>query len=535
MTSSISVPEVESKAAAEAVGNGAIFTAPQAQPAHLAYVLVTPARNEAASIEQTIKSVVQQTVKPLKWVIVSDGSTDGTDELVKKYVEQYPWIELVRMPERKERHFAGKVHAFNAGYARLKGLTYDIIGNLDADITFGADYFDFLLARFAANPRLGVGGTPFQEDGRQYDYRFTSTDHVSGACQLFRRECFEEIGGYIPIKIGGIDLTAVLTARMKGWQTQSFVERTCTHHRTMGTATQPAWKVAFRGGRGDYMLGSHPLWEFCRCFYQMTRRPLLVGGVVRLAGFLLAMAARVEQPISPQLVRFRRGEQLQRLRKFFPSAGRTLILPSVSSLRHLLTKNMQRLFWIYLADVFEVTSSSKVRSAQPAIACEFVPITLSNYSRVAEFRDERRVKEYREKLACNEVGFFVESEGRVVASIWATHNATPKSACVRRYMPLQPNEALIHDIVTGDQFRGLGIGPFMVSQISTIFLNNLRVSRIIIDVSFKNRSSLKMMGKAGLSAHQRVLYVSALGGLLYHKVVKQLSARQSPMLESAQV
>src|ERR1700743_2846166 len=103
-------------------------------PMNLRYVLITPARNEAQYIELTLRSMVAQTARPLKWVIVSDGSTDGTDEIVQRYTD-HEWIELVRMPERTERHFAGKVHAFNAGLSRLKALDYQVIGNLDADIT----------------------------------------------------------------------------------------------------------------------------------------------------------------------------------------------------------------------------------------------------------------------------------------------------------------------------------------------------------------------------------------------------------------
>ncbi len=284
-----------------------------------AYVLITPARNEAALIEQTIKSMVGQTVLPVKWVIVSDGSTDGTDEIVKKYAAEYTWIELVRMPERTERHFAGKVNAFNAGYARVRDLHYSIIGNLDADISFEKDHFAFLLGKFAENPRLGVGGTPFREGSRQYDYRFTSIKHVSGACQLFRRECFEQIGGYIPIKGGGIDWTAVTTARMKGWETRSFPEKVCLHHRTIGTGKGSVLSARFRFGKQDYFLGGHPLWEVFRCLYQMRTKPYVLGGLVLFAGYFWAFLSREKRPISRELVAFRRHEQMDRLKNLFRS------------------------------------------------------------------------------------------------------------------------------------------------------------------------------------------------------------------------
>jgi glycosyltransferase involved in cell wall biosynthesis len=281
-----------------------------------AYVLITPARNEAEYIELTLKSVVAQTVLPLKWVIVSDGSTDGTDDIVNKYSAGRPWIELIRMPEREERHFAGKVHAFNAGYARVAELKYDVIGNLDGDVSFDEQYFDFLLRKFTENPRLGVAGTPFREGSFQYDYRFTSIEHVSGQCQLFRRACFEEIGGYVPRKIGGVDLVAVTTARMKGWQTRTFVEKPYTHQRQMGTATASFWKAPFKVGRADYILGSHPLWEFARSIYQTTRPPVLVGGGLRFAGFLWAMLSLKEKQVPADFVQFRRKEQMRRLWKF---------------------------------------------------------------------------------------------------------------------------------------------------------------------------------------------------------------------------
>jgi len=297
----------------------------------LTYVLVTPARNEAAFLQQTIRCLVAQTVRPVRWVIVSDGSTDGTDEIVSKYAAEHPWIEQVRTAERQERHFAGKVYAFNAGYVRIKDLPYDVIGNLDADITFDEDYFDFLLRKFAENPQLGVVGTPFREESHQYDHRFTSIEHVSGACQLFRRKCFEEIGGYVPIKIGGVDLVAVLSARMKGWQTRTFPEKTCVHHRRMGTTKRNALVAAFKGGEGDYMLGAHPVWEFARTIYLMTKPPIVLGACLRLGGFVWAMVRRVDKVVPSDLVRFRRREQVRRLRNFIkkmtspPSATRQAV------------------------------------------------------------------------------------------------------------------------------------------------------------------------------------------------------------------
>jgi glycosyltransferase involved in cell wall biosynthesis len=279
--------------------------------------LVTPARNEAQFIELTIKSVVTQTVRPLKWVIVSDGSTDGTDEIVKKFASDYPWIELVQMPERRERDFAGKVHAFNAGYARVSDLDYEVIVGLDADISFDADYFSLLLGKLSADPTLGLVGTPFQEvSGQTYDYRFVSIEHVSGACQVFRRECFEAIGGYLPVKGGSVDHIAVISARMKGWKTRTFTEKVCLHHRIMGTAERSVLASRFKLGIKDYAVGNHPLWEFLRTAHQMTKPPLGLGGLALGTGYFWALLRRVERPVSRDLIDFHRHEQMQRLKKF---------------------------------------------------------------------------------------------------------------------------------------------------------------------------------------------------------------------------
>ncbi|MEW6187416.1 MAG: glycosyltransferase family 2 protein [Thermodesulfobacteriota bacterium] len=282
----------------------------------LSYVLITPAKNEEAFIEQTIRSVIKQTILPLQWVIVSDGSTDRTDEIIKGYLTQYPWIELLCMPQREERHFAGKVYAFKAGYERIKDRKFDIIGNLDADISFGEDYVEFLLSRFAENPKLGVGGTPFREAGQQYDFRFTNIEHVSGACQLFKRECFEDIGGYVPLKVGGIDLVAVITARMKGWETRTFTEKYCEHHRKTQSGKHSDALAKFRSGYHDYLMGNPLSWQAVRSIYQMTKSPFVSGGLLLFAGYFWAFLKRPERPVSAELVAFRKREQKQRLKHF---------------------------------------------------------------------------------------------------------------------------------------------------------------------------------------------------------------------------
>lgn len=287
------------------------------------YVLVTPARNEQAYIEGVIRSVISQSILPLKWIIVSDGSTDRTDEIVRSHAKTRDFIEFIRMDEHRERNFAAKVECFESGRKLLEGLDYDIIGNLDADITFGPDYFEYLLARFVENPRLGVAGTPFLENGGQYDYRFTNIEHVSGQCQLFRRKCFDDIGGYKPIRGGGIDWVAVTTARMLGWQTRTFTGKAFFHHRAMGTGNWSGLRVHFKQGQKDYSCGNHPLWEVFRAAYQSAGKPYLLRGLLILSGYAWCWVRSAKRPIPADLAQFIRAEQLRRLRlKFCSLAGR---------------------------------------------------------------------------------------------------------------------------------------------------------------------------------------------------------------------
>lgn len=281
----------------------------------LAYVLVTPARNEAAFIERTIQSVIAQTVLPLRWVIVSDGSTDGTDELVRNYQVGRPWLQLVRMPERKERHFAAKVNAFRAGYEQLKNLEFDVVGNLDADVSFEPDYMEYLVGRFERNPCLGVAGTHYIEgDFHSFLDSYINVEHVNGQVQMFRRACWEDIGGYVPIEGGGIDWVAVTTARMRGWKTYSFGERTFNHHRKMGTAGGGEIKARFHYGKKDYFLGGHPLWQLFRGTFQLAKKPYVVGGLALMLGYGWCWVTGHKRAVSPELMAFHRGEQMTRLR-----------------------------------------------------------------------------------------------------------------------------------------------------------------------------------------------------------------------------
>jgi biofilm PGA synthesis N-glycosyltransferase PgaC len=214
------------------------------------YVLISAVRNEVALIEHTLRSVVAQTVLPERWLIVDDGSTDGTARLVCGFAERHPWIELVSRPPRRERSFAGKAQAVNAAFERLQNLPFDIVGNLDGDVSFEPAYMAFVIEQFQANPVLGVAGTPFTEPGGYDSARdsFEGEQYVAGPFQLFRADCFRDVGGYVANAAGGVDWIAVMTARMRGWTVRSFPQKRFHHHRSMGTAQRGAVSALFSNG-----------------------------------------------------------------------------------------------------------------------------------------------------------------------------------------------------------------------------------------------------------------------------------------------
>ena len=283
------------------------------------YVLITPAHNEEKFITKTLDSMAAQTLLPERWIIVDDGSTDRTAEIVEGYATRKPWIELLRRPQRVDRSFAGKVYAFKAGFERAASLPFEVLGNLDADLSFEPNYLEFLMRKFSEDPKLGVAGTPFTENGGYDSARdsFEGENHVAGGCQLFRRRCFEEVGGYVPNGAGGIDWIAVTTARMKGWRTRSFPEKRFHHYRTLGTAGRSGMAASFSYGEKDYYLGGSPVWQLFRVAYRGTKQP--IDGLALLSGYCWAAIRRMERPVSRELVRFHRREQMKKLRSIFSS------------------------------------------------------------------------------------------------------------------------------------------------------------------------------------------------------------------------
>ncbi len=255
---------------------------------------------------------------------MDDGSTDKTPEIVETYARRYPWIDLVRRPPRTNRSFAGKANAVNAGLERMQGLDFEVLVNLDADVSFEPDYMAFLLQRFEESPRLGVAGTPFTQAGGYDSMKdsFEGENYVAGPCQLFRRACFQEIGGYVANHAGGVDWIAVMTARLKGWTVRAFPDKRFHHYRSMGTAERGRVAAMFSYGEKDYYLGGSPLWQLFRGTYQMAKAPLVMGGASLLAGYAWAWTTRMPRVVSPELMRFHRREQMRKLNAVLRAAFR---------------------------------------------------------------------------------------------------------------------------------------------------------------------------------------------------------------------
>ena len=280
------------------------------------YVLVTPARNEEKYIEKTICSVVAQTILPAKWVIVSDGSTDQTNDLVKKYADDHEFLQLLKKEPKGSRNFGSKVFAIQAGVDWLQDLEYDFIGVMDADISFETDFFESVIINLQANSKIGIGGGVVHERNSEGEWEpFTGSFEwsVSGAMQMFKRACYESIGGYLPLQRGGIDMIAEVMSRMNGWQVRTFESIRLFHHRTMGTATKSVLEASFRRGIMEYVNGYHPLIQMLRFFTCIPSSPFLLLSLCRSGGYYWALLKKEPMAVPDNVIKYLRKEQLQRL------------------------------------------------------------------------------------------------------------------------------------------------------------------------------------------------------------------------------
>ncbi len=279
------------------------------------YVLVTPARNEERTIGRTIAAVARQTLLPERWVVVDDGSTDNTAGVVRDMARRLPFLRLVSRSSDATYNFGSKVRAFSAGVRALAGLDYEFIGNLDADITLGQTYYETVMRRMLNEPKLGLAGgvRRYDHDGKRR-YRVLSKPwSVCGAVQFFRRECFEEIGGLMPLKCGSEDALAEIVARMKGWEVRAFPDLVVHHHKRTG-GNKGILSARFRQGQADSALRTHPAYEVAKIIYRLAEKPYVIGSLTRLAGYC---AGNPEERIPEDVAVYHRQEQLTRLRSLF--------------------------------------------------------------------------------------------------------------------------------------------------------------------------------------------------------------------------
>ena len=276
----------------------------------LQYALVTPARNEASCIRRTIESVIAQRYRPVKWVIVDDGSTDETADIIREFTERYDFIVTISKDASTKRNFGSKAAAFKAGLQFISDTTHDLIGNLDADITIRPDYYANIVAEFARDSRLGIsGGVIYQPVGNRFITTDTTWDSVGGAVQLFRKECFRQIGGYMQLESGGIDAAAEIMARMYGWTVRKVANNGVYEQRRTGYAVGHPWRAAFREGVHYHKLGYSAMFYVLRCASRIGDTPFVVGSLMGLLGFVSAKVRREPISLPSDVISYLRSEQ----------------------------------------------------------------------------------------------------------------------------------------------------------------------------------------------------------------------------------
>ncbi|MDD2465999.1 MAG: glycosyltransferase family A protein [Desulfobulbus sp.] len=283
------------------------------------YIIVTPAFNEAAFIEQTIESVLRQTILPQRWLIIDDSSTDTTGKIIQKYAEQYDFIHYYfRAKLIGQKYFASSVFAIMEGYEQIRHLPHDFLAILDADIRLPADYYKRILDEFDQDKQLGVASGVYENliDNKLYKV-LSDRRSTPKAIQVFRREVFEQIGGFLPMPYGGEDSVACVMTRMAGKKAWSFPDIKVVHLRPTGTGAATTILAArFRQGIAEYHLASHPLFFVLKVLRRIVlERPYFIGGILRLAGYLWAAVRRHKHELPKEVIAFIRKEQLARVFK----------------------------------------------------------------------------------------------------------------------------------------------------------------------------------------------------------------------------
>lgn len=277
------------------------------------YIVISPMRDEEEHVQSTIRSMANQTVRPLEWIVVNDGSTDATGKILEEGATKYPWIHPVHRQNRGFRKSGGGVvEAFNDGLKELRTTDWDFIVKLDGDLEFDPDYFEKCFTHFEQEPKLGVGGGVIcyvdENGGRTFEE--TPAFHVRGATKIYRRKVWDAIGGFWPAP--GWDTIDEVKANMLGWSTRSFPELPLIHHRVTGSAD--GWLGGIvKNGRANYVTGYHPLFMFAKCMFRVTQKPPVLGSLALMYGFLSGYFKGVAQVDDPRMIRYLRAEQMKRL------------------------------------------------------------------------------------------------------------------------------------------------------------------------------------------------------------------------------
>ena len=256
------------------------------------YCLISPCKDEAEYARRTLDSILRQTAKPTRWVIVDDGSTDATPEILDAYAREHSFIQVVRRADRGGRRVGGGViEAFNEGYRSIDPSQYAYLCKLDLDLDIPASYFETMMDKMEADPHLGTcSGKPYYSDANGNLVSEMCGDETSvGMIKFYRRECFEAIGGFVQqVMWDGIDCHR---CRMLGYKAMSWDEPEIRfiHLRPMGSSHRGILTGRMRHGFGQYFMGTGLVYMAASAAFRMTRPPRIIGGAAMLTGYMKAM------------------------------------------------------------------------------------------------------------------------------------------------------------------------------------------------------------------------------------------------------